>query len=316
MQGVRNEIQNWGSVTGAIIAEVLINKWFGLASFAFAYFGIIIGLRLIRVNVTPVWKAFFYTSFWLIWASTLLGYILYPYYKDFLFFSPGGQHGDVISRWLISYVGMPGTLMILIGTFLTYAIISSSKTIPFLKKLFTKKPKLEKEVPEAVEQEFEYNEETEEREQSVAVGTEIIPEDWVIKPSVDDFAEAEEELIIEPAFMEEAVVELNPTITDEVPFEIENQPEEANEINELPADELPANENDGEDPYYNIAKLGKYDPTLDLSHYKYPVLDLLKNYGSDKDNHIDMVEQNANKNRIITTLQMFIFFSISFYLLV
>jgi S-DNA-T family DNA segregation ATPase FtsK/SpoIIIE len=89
MQGVRNEIQNWGSVTGAIIAEVLINKWFGLASFAFAYFGIIIGLRLIRVNVTPVWKAFFYTSFWLIWASTLLGYILYPYYKDFLFFSPG-----------------------------------------------------------------------------------------------------------------------------------------------------------------------------------------------------------------------------------
>jgi S-DNA-T family DNA segregation ATPase FtsK/SpoIIIE len=105
------------------------------------------------------------------------------------------------------------------------------------------------------------------------------------------------------AFMEEAVVELNPTITDEVPFEIENQPEEANEINELPADELPANENDGEDPYYNIAKLGKYDPTLDLSHYKYPVLDLLKNYGSDKDNHIDMVEQNANKNRIITTLQ-------------
>lgn len=303
MQGVRNEIQNWGSVTGAIIAEVLINKWFGLASFAFAYFGIIIGLRLIRVNVTPVWKAFFYTSFWLIWASTLLGYILYPYYKDFLFFSPGGQHGDVISRWLISYVGMPGTLMILIGTFLTYAIISSSKTIPFLKKLFTKKPKLEKEVPEAVEQEFEFNEETEEREQSVAVGTEIIPEDWVIKPSVDDFAEAEEELIIEPAFMEEAVVELNPTITDEVPFEIENQPEEANEINELPADELPANENDGEDPYYNIAKLGKYDPTLDLSHYKYPVLDLLKNYGSDKDNHIDMVEQNANKNRIITTLQ-------------
>ncbi|MFM2293158.1 MAG: translocase SpoIIIE [Bacteroidota bacterium] len=303
MQGVRNEIQNWGSVTGAIIAEVLINKWFGLASFAFAYFGIIIGLRLIRVNVTPVWKAFFYTSFWLIWASTLLGYILYPYYKDFLFFSPGGQHGDVISRWLISYVGMPGTLMILIGTFLTYAIISSSKTIPFLKKLFTKKPKLEKEVSEAIEQEFEFNEEAEEREQSVAVGTEIIPEDWVIKPSVDDFAEAEEELIIEPAFMEEAVVELNPTITDEVPFEIENQPEEANEINELPADELPANENDGEDPYYNIAKLGKYDPTLDLSHYKYPVLDLLKNYGSDKDNHIDMVEQNANKNRIITTLQ-------------
>jgi S-DNA-T family DNA segregation ATPase FtsK/SpoIIIE len=49
--------------------------------------------------------------------------------------------------------------------------------------------------------------------------------------------------------------------------------------------------------------LGKYDPTLDLTHYNPPTLDLLKVYGTDNETQIDMVEQNANKNRIITTLQ-------------
>lgn len=40
-----------------------------------------------------------------------------------------------------------------------------------------------------------------------------------------------------------------------------------------------------------------------MSNYVPPTLDLLKVYGTDNDTQIDMVEQNANKNRIITTLQ-------------
>lgn len=60
-----------------------------------------------------------------------------------------------------------------------------------------------------------------------------------------------------------------------------------------------------EDPNYNLAKLGKYDPTLDLSHYHFPTLDLLKVYGTDNETPIDMAEQIANKNRIINTLLNF-----------
>ena len=52
----------------------------------------------------------------------------------------------------------------------------------------------------------------------------------------------------------------------------------------------------------NSEELGEYDPTLDLSRYKAPSFDLLNKYeGSDR--QIDMDEQNANKNRIIETLE-------------
>ena len=292
LQSLRTDIQNWASVTGAVLAETFINRWFGVASFSILYFGTIIALRLINVKLTTLWKAFFHTCFWLIWVSVLLGYTLSPFYKDFLFFSPGGRHGDEASRWVISYVGMPGTLMILIGTFLAYAIVSSKATIPFLKGLFTKKPKAAK----ATTPEFII--ENEPVEASVAVGTEIIPEDWIVKGNNE-----EEEFIIETIVNEiEPKNEIDNENVD-VPFEIQ-QPLVKEESKAVDAEEESGLTSDNnEDPIYNVAKLGKYDPTLDLSHYNPPTLDLLKVYGTDNDTQIDMVEQNANKNRIINTLQ-------------
>jgi len=300
MQQMRSDIQNWASVTGAILAETFINKWFGIASFSILYFGIVVALRLIRVKLTALWKAFFHTCFWLIWVSVFLGYTLSPFYKDYLFFSPGGQHGDEASKWVISYVGMPGTLMILIGAFLGYAIVSSKATIPFLKRLFSRKPKAAK----TKEPDF-YIESEQPEEASVAVGTEIIPEDWIIKANDD-----EDDFIIEPMNMDsELNIESEPELEIEndntdVPFEIQHT-EIKEENKAVDADDSGLSTDDNEDPFYNVTKLGKYDPTLDLTHYNPPTLDLLKIYGTDNDTQIDMVEQNANKNKIITILQNF-----------
>jgi len=280
LQLIRTEIQNWGSVSGAILSDTFIRHGYGLASFAIIYFGAVLGLRLMKVRVASLWKSFFHASFWLIWLSVTLGYALIPFQKNYNFsFSPGGEQGDESSKWLISYVGMPGTLMILIGAFLIYSIVSSKATIPFLKRLFTRKSKASK----TEEPEFILNNDL--TEATVAVGTEIIPEDWITSGNQSD-----EELIIETSQI------------DEVPFEIE-QPEDKEENKAIDALELGITDNDNEDPIYNVAKLGKYDPTLDLSHYNPPTLDLLKVYGTDNETQIDMVEQNANKNRIITTLQ-------------
>jgi len=295
LQQMRTEIQNWASVTGAILAETFINKWFGIASFAFIYLGIVVAMRLIKVRLTALWKAFFHTCFWLIWLSVLLGYTLAPYYKDYLFFSPGGRHGDEASKWLISYVGMPGTLMILIGLFLSYAIVSSKATIPILKGLFSRKQK----AVEVTDPKFFIEDEP--IEATVAVGTEIIPEDWIIKRN-----DQEEELIIEPVNLEtENEIENDfDNENENVSFEIQ-QPEHQEENKAVDADESGLTDNNNEDPFYNVSKLGKYDPTLDLSHYNPPTLDLLKIYGTDNETQIDMVEQNANKNKIITILQNF-----------
>jgi S-DNA-T family DNA segregation ATPase FtsK/SpoIIIE len=48
--------------------------------------------------------------------------------------------------------------------------------------------------------------------------------------------------------------------------------------------------------------LGDYDPTLDLSSYRYPELELLENYGQGKVK-VDKSELEANSNRIIETLK-------------
>ena len=50
-----------------------------------------------------------------------------------------------------------------------------------------------------------------------------------------------------------------------------------------------------------VEQFGQYDPKLDLSSYKYPVLDLLENYGTNKIN-VNAEELEANKNKIVETL--------------
>ncbi len=65
---------------------------------------------------------------------------------------------------------------------------------------------------------------------------------------------------------------------------------------------LQNNNSNDEDKYDALAELGEYDPTLDLSRYQPPTLDLLKDYGSGQ-GQVNAEEQNANKNRIITTLK-------------
>ena len=60
------------------------------------------------------------------------------------------------------------------------------------------------------------------------------------------------------------------------------------------------NENDFECDTLDIP----YDPRLDFESYRYPTIDLLKKY-PDQDAAIDMEEQQANKERIITVLRNF-----------
>lgn len=297
VMSLRSEIQNWTSVTGAYIAETMIHKWFGISSVSILFFMLIIGLKLLKVKSMSVLSAFFHASFWLLWLSVTLALAVNPFVKGWIFFAPGGLHGETVSAWINSYIGLPGTIMLLGGLFLLYSVLASKATVPFLKRLFSKNKNTNVQ-SETVNTENIYDDEDEIiTEPNVAVGTEIIPEDWVVKPTDNEesiIINSDEILISEP---EEKDIDLN-----EVSFEIEptEQPEESAPVDQ---EEESSKNEENEDPFYNVSKLGKYDPTLDLSHYVAPPLDLLKIYGTDNDTQIDMVEQNANKNRIITTLQ-------------
>lgn len=55
-------------------------------------------------------------------------------------------------------------------------------------------------------------------------------------------------------------------------------------------------------PEAKITVQGDYEPTLDLSNYKYPTIDMLEMHGTEKSVH-DPEELEQNKNQIITTLK-------------
>jgi len=140
LHGVREDIQNITSVSGALLSHNLIHQGFGIASFAIIFFLFIAALRLMQVKFLSVWKTFFNAFFILVWVSISLGFVDI-YFKPNIFFSLGGRHGVFVSQWLISYIGELGLLLSLFGILLIYSIIASSKTIPFIRSLFTKKEK-------------------------------------------------------------------------------------------------------------------------------------------------------------------------------
>ncbi|HBX49644.1 MAG TPA: cell division protein FtsK [Bacteroidales bacterium] len=82
---------------------------------------------------------------------------------------------------------------------------------------------------------------------------------------------------------------LPPEINDGVDFTVEKH-----------EDELITDEPDGEKEI-RIEDLGPYDPTLDLSRYQLPPLDLLVDYKSDSE--VTPEELNSNKNKIVETLK-------------
>lgn len=278
---IRHDVKNWTSVMGAYLSETFIDNLFGVSSFAILFFLVIIALRLMHVKTMPIWKAFFHAFFWLIWLSVLLGYVtdLFPVLQP-TFFSLGGKHGQYIASELLnSYIGRSGTLLLLAVALTVYLIFTWGGTIPFLKNIFKKKGT---------------GFSQEEGEDPVAVGTEIIPEDWIVR------AKTNTENSVKKSPVDKSI--LNEDNEEGILFEVEkpatNNPKSDNPMNDY-------NEDENNDPNYNVLRLGKFDPTLDLSKYQPPTLELLRTYPSDNDVNVDMVEQKANKDRIITTLRNF-----------
>ena len=102
---------------------------------------------------------------------------------------------------------------------------------------------------------------------------------------------------VEPAFI----------VDVEVPHEEEKITEDTikhkEENIEISVEEVKEVELSEDDPEYLLRKLGPYDPRKDLEHYKFPSLNLLKVYDNETAPVINQEEQQANANRIVTTLR-------------
>ena len=306
-----NGVKNYAGSRGAQLASYLINDCFGVSSFLILVFLAVAGLKLMRVRVVRLWKWFIGCSLMLVWFSVFFGFVFVDQYKDsFLYL--GGMHGYNVSNWLVSQVGVPGVWLLLLVTAICFLIYLSARTVIWLRRLFSLSFLKRKEKAESVlgETPEEFKTSWGAKEKTTAPTPEAAEPEKVLEKE-EEIATEEEE----PESLNEITLDLggsdgkikpaksadeDVTMTFETPV-----PEPMPPFREQPVEKEPAFQVEkAEEEEYVGTEKEPYNPRLDLENYHYPTIDLMKHY-DDNGPTIDMVEQNANKDKIINTLRSF-----------
>ncbi len=292
---------------GAAISFIFIKEWFGIASYIFIFLLFYFGLRfLLGISLFPLRKTLLFSLFFLFFISIATAYIYYN--KNYLIL--GGTVGYQTNVWLAGFFGRAGTgimLFFIITSFLLFNFYAEiikilSKTI----KLFNvfEKPKKtdeeEKTVFEKIDdkendkEEFDF--EIIEKYDKKAIDKEIHESEDVEKQeevefTIDDLSESQKEEDKDEASEEEN--EDQPPANDDI---ISAGSIDLGEESERVVDDTELNEETTEEEDFSL-----YDPKLELSEFKTPGAELLKEHQQDK-TPVDKKGIESNKNRIIETL--------------
>lgn len=306
-----NGVKNYAGSRGAQLASYLINDCFGVSSFLILVFLAVAGLKLMRVRVVRLWKWFIGCSLMLVWFSVFFGFVFVDQYKDsFLYL--GGMHGYNVSNWLVSQVGVPGVWLLLLVTAICFLIYLSARTVIWLRRLFSLSFLKRKEKAESVQGETpeEFKTSWGAKEKAAAPTPEAAEPEKVLEKEEEIATEEEEneplnEIILDLGGSDGKIkpaksADEDVTMTFETPA-----PEPVPPFREQPVEKEPAFQVEkAEEEEYVETEKEPYNPRLDLENYHYPTIDLMKHY-DDNGPTIDMVEQNANKDKIINTLRSF-----------
>lgn len=292
---------NWLGLPGARLAAFMVDGMFGLMSIALIVMLFVYGMRLVQNSKKGSWKFFFCTVFWIVWGSVLLSFLQTQLHIN-LFFHLGGVHGEWLNSALTGYVRPVGTILIMFAILVIYMVVTDMhltdgerRLIERCKQLFTRKKKDTDLLPVTPETTETTDSSTspvspDEPENPIFVVSSDQPDDHIIVvepavpavPAVPEVPAAPEDL--------EPQVTAEPIATPETPLDISE----------------PAHVELGEqDPEALLRAQGPYDPRKDLEHYRFPTLDLLKVYDNETAPIIDKQEQQANANKIVTTLRNF-----------
>jgi S-DNA-T family DNA segregation ATPase FtsK/SpoIIIE len=265
------EIKNWLGLVGATAAYLFIFRWFGVASFLIPPLLLIWGTRIVfRQRVISSHRAFQWVAFFLVWTSLLLGYAVYRQEAVAKWGFLGGGLGYEMAVLSNSLIGW-GTLLLLLLALAVFLVFFFNITHWF----------------------------------NFAVPPATASAPTNAPPSEASFAELMEEADTTPEpsspfDQEEAGVEIIPPPEPEYPttaakhIPLDMAPPPPAEQLSLEIEEPVAEEEHG-------SEIEHYDPTLDLSSYRYPAQGLLDAAQSGQV-EVDPQELEANKDRIVETL--------------
>lgn len=271
------EIENSTGLLGARMSESIVNGWFGFSSILIPVFLTVCGLNMMRITHVRLFRWFVSCAFLMVWCSVFLQLVLSPMMQT-SFIVPGGSHGMNLTLMLKGYIGIPGLVLVLLLTMLIYCVYLTRRTIQVIRdgadRMKNGIRKHESEADTEADVQEDNNFEDAETPQDDDDDNPYAP----IQESPVPEPEPEPEPVRKPA---------KPAAADKP---------------ETPAEDITMTITAAEGDEKAEGKIQEpYDPRLDLSHYKFPTLDLLKHYDNDAP-AIDEKEQEANKNRIIKVL--------------
>lgn len=331
------QIDNWLGSLGAIVSHQFIHNWFGISSYLFVLLFFLVGFRvLFKISLLPLKKTFTYSLFTLLWVSMALGTFVSGSAKLHYL---GGAFGYSTNKWLSGLLGGIGAVFLVFFVLAVFIIVFFDPSLNRLKGLFSgvsaetdsdeesaqaapasgeswfvpptedalediPEPVLKQAEPEAVS-EIELEEEPQEATEAPSnEGPELELE--TATPSEEEIALAAASLTptVAPIVTEpDSSIELETEIPEEVKEEETGVVDELDKaIEEAVAKKQEEAVSSSESPKNPVEEFGEYDPTLELSGYQFPPIDLLEAY-SGRDVQVGRDELENNKNRIVETLK-------------
>ncbi len=288
--------ENWSSKLGAIFSNILFNKAFGLASFAFPFIIALIGFRLVDIKLLPLGKTLRFTFFFTIWFSIFSAFLMGEA-NGYFGSGPGGQHGLFVAAWLKSLIGPLGSFFLLLLILFVFLIFSFNNFLPWLKNVLARiitntNSKIKTSTEKLAEKNLIINRGKEKPTELFDVGLTIeLPEEVLNQTESIKRSSKESTSIID--------IEIENQINDE--SFVFNKPEAEEQI-DIPEAYASENGEDDEEEINPLELLGEYDPRLELSDFEMPGFDILENHRTEN-SEVSKDELFYNKNKIIETLQ-------------
>lgn len=254
--------QNLLNKLGAFVSHFFIYQGVGLAAILFPYLLGLSGFKLFFDKKTDrLITSWAWGLAHILWLSIALGY-LFPMQPLF-----SGIVGYEINLFLNSYIGSIGIFASLIFFFLCFIVIELEWTPEKMTLWWA----------DVLAKKSAQGEEKSEAAVALDLSSEKEKEDQNITGITFETPKSEESTTIP---------EKPELKTDELVMEVETMEEET--VDEKLANSL-------------VEKQGFFDPTLELSNFKMPNIELLKDYG-ESGITINQEELEANKNKIVETL--------------
>ncbi len=268
-------VDNITGKLGAFLSYKLITRFIGIAAFGIPFLLLLTGLNLLKIKIFSYKHTITVTTVIMIWLSAVLGYVdLYIANKEFLL---GGFYGYSLNLWLSSFAGHIGTISLwVLFSFILLVNVHTPLWNKIYSYFYTSSGNIDDKTP--IEKETTTSKIVVEKQPDEAF--EINEGEY--KPDITNTEET-----IEVIDKKESTSDINGTNkkAEETDFEINILEDEKIEVK------------DGD--HFTVDTM--FDPTLELSNYKFPTLSLLKDYT--QENTVNEAEVNENKERIIETLK-------------